>query len=80
MTKFTRFHMAMSVDVDRHTDAYLRKHAIHGLTVDGEQVTVGQLRIACHNARLEGLRVLPPCDNTEPDGSCAGHATPEDGS
>jgi len=68
-----RFHVAQSVDVDRFSDAYLRKRVCPGLLIDGRNPTVEELRIACHNARLEGLRVFPPCDNTLPDGSCAGH-------
>lgn len=66
--------MAVSVDVDRFTDAYLRKRVCPGLrNADGRTPTPGEVRVACYDARNRGLRVFPPCDNTKPDGSCAGH-------
>ena len=66
-------HCAMSVDVDRHTDKYLRERVCPGLVLNGRNPSVEELRIACNDARIEGLRVFPPCDNTLADGSCAGH-------
>lgn len=70
--------MAMSVDVDRFTDAYLRKNVLPALSIDGKPVTAAQLRVACFDARNRGLEVLPPCDNVDERGRCAGHAPPPD--
>ena len=75
MSRFT--HIALSVDVDRFKDSYLRKHLCQpGVFLDGKTPTVESLRIACAKARAEGKRVLPPCDHTAPDGSCLGHEKP----
>ena len=77
-TRRRTVHVALSVDVDRYSDAKLRREILPGLLMDGRRPTVEELRLACHNARREGLRVFPPCDTTNPDGSCAGHPEGDD--
>jgi hypothetical protein len=67
------FHMAQSVDADRFTDAYLRKHVLPSMTHEGKPVTVKQFRKACADARAKGLDVFPPCDNVDEKGNCRGH-------
>ncbi len=69
-----RHHMAQSVDVDRFSDNYLRKVVCPGLkNAEGRIPTPTELRAACAAARALGYAVFPPCDNTNPDGTCAGH-------
>ncbi len=67
-------HMALSVDVDRFSDAKLRREfCVPGVFLRGVTPTVEQLRLACYKARLDGLEVFPPCDNTDARGYCKGH-------
>jgi hypothetical protein len=66
-------HMALAVDVDRHTDAYLRWHVCRGLKVNGFEPTPEKLRALCAKARANGQEVFAPCDNTDARGYCQGH-------
>jgi len=73
-----RHHIAISVDVDRHSDAYLEKAYAGCVTEDGEPVTIARLRELCNECRAQGYKVIPPCDHYGPDGHCLGHTTAED--
>ncbi len=66
-----RIHVAISVDIDRYSNRELRKW-LHMFRPLGCR-TVEDIRAKCREARAEGLDVFPPCDNTKPDGHCAGH-------
>ncbi len=66
-------HIALSVDVDRFSDAYMRKHYCRGITHEGGQLTPKKLRKLCVEARSRGLQVFPACDNTDERGFCQGH-------
>lgn len=68
----TSFHVAISVDIDRFSDAYMRKNYLDLFRRNGI-ATVEGIRQACANARAKGWDVFPPCDNVKADGSCAGH-------
>lgn len=67
------YHVALSVDVDRFTDAKLRRTWLRGLTLDGKPATVATLRQACAAGRARGWAVFPPCESVGADGSCLGH-------
>ena len=75
-------HIALSVDVDRNGDAYLRKAYRNALTkADGTVVKVpGELRKLCAEYRAQGFAVFPPCDNHDERGYCLGHEEAEVGS
>ena len=64
---------ALSVDVDRFSDAVLRKRWIRGLRIGGNPATVASLRAACAAMRAQGFEVFPACDKAGPNGSCQGH-------
>ena len=66
-----RFHLSMSVDADRFTDAYIRKHILPAIKPTFEHPEL--FRRACREAREEGLAVFPPCDHTDARGYCLGH-------
>jgi len=77
MTK--RFCIALSVDVDRQSDAYLRKHLTGVLTHNGHTVQVpDELRLLCFDYRNRGYEVFPPCDHTDALGQCLGHDVDSD--
>lgn len=67
----TYYHMAMSVDADRHSDAYIRKHILPGIEPTFAHPEL--FREACRKARAKGMMVFPPCDNVDERGYCAGH-------
>ena len=46
------------------------------LVVDGKPVTRSQLLEAFNEATKKGYTVLPPCDNVNEKGMCAGHPDP----
>lgn len=75
--KTTTMHFALSVDVDRFNDrklaGYLRLFGFAKIGVH----SVADLRRACAEYRAKGFDVFPPCDNTQPNGACAGHETSE---
>lgn len=69
-------HMALSVDIDRFSDAHLRREFCSWIEFDGKRITdPRELRILCSKARGQGLVVFPPCHHTHADGTCAHHAT-----
>lgn len=70
---------ALSVNVDRFSDAVLRKRWICGLRIEGRPATVASLRAACATMRTQGFEVFPACDAAGPDGSCQGHERAEGG-
>lgn len=39
----------------------------------GEPATQQEALDYLNELQTQGLRVVPPCDNTKPDGTCAGH-------
>lgn len=71
----TTYHMSLSVDVDRYTDAQMRKQYRGVLRhLDGRYVEVpGELRKLCAEYRAKGFKCFPPCDNVDETGSCKGH-------
>lgn len=71
MSSYT-IHVCLSVDIDRFTDAALRKRWIKGLTINDRPATVAELRAACREARAKGLDVFPNpnCPNPGPRGNC----------
>ena len=67
-------HMALSVDIDRFTDAHLRKHYGGALVYKGSAAeTPKEIRFLCRLARSKGFEVFPPCDNVDEKGCCKGH-------
>lgn len=67
------FHMAVSVDVDRFGDRYIRRC---WLPIFRDQLgckTPKDVRQHCEMARRKGYEVFPPCDNYGPDGKCLWH-------
>jgi len=68
----TIYHSALSTDIDRFPNRLLR-HMTRGITIDGHTLSVAGWRMRCVEARVQGLKVFPPCDNTNADGHCAGH-------
>ena len=69
-------HVALSVDVDRFDDRYLRKTYCKpgcGITINGKVPTVAELRAACAEMRAMGFEVFPPCDSHDKRGFCKGH-------
>lgn len=76
MTQGRRYCMALSIDVDRFSNAKLRKDYCTpgcGILLDGKVPTVEELRIACAKGRAKGLEVFPPCDQVDDRGHCTGH-------
>jgi hypothetical protein len=75
--RFRRVHMALSVDVDRFSDAVLRSQ-YDGILVraDGSRVPWHELRALCAEYRADGYEVFPPCDRTNARGVCEGHEEP----
>jgi hypothetical protein len=65
------FHMAMSVDADRFTDAYIRRNILPFVSHKFEHPEL--FRRACRAEREKGHEVFPPCNNTDARGYCAGH-------
>lgn len=67
-------HCALSVDVDRFSDAKLRKQ-YDGILIreDGTRVSWRDLRALCREYRAKGFEVFPPCDNVNERGACQGH-------
>lgn len=80
MTRKQRIHVSLSVDVDRFSDAYLKKHLAGCLShEDGRVVEVpGELRALCAEYRAKGYECFPPCDNTDEKGHCKGHYYEDD--
>lgn len=76
VARLTRmFHVAISVDIDRHSDARLETDwlsAFRGF-VGFDVKTVADVRRVCQWARSCGWDVFPPCDNTGDNGHCLGH-------
>ena len=73
------FHVALSVDVDRFDDSTIEQAYLPCATFDdGSPMTVEAFRELCAEMRAKGFEVFPPCDNTEPDGRCAGHEKGDD--
>lgn len=70
---------ALSVDVDRFSDAELRRTWLRGLSIDGRPATVASLRGACATMRAQGFEVFPACDKAGPNGACQGHELAEGG-
>jgi len=70
----TMFHTAISVDIDRFSDATLLAEYLPIFTRAGVASTLVELRAACAAARAKGLEVFPPCDHVLSTGMCAGHA------
>lgn len=70
----TRRHIALSVDIDRHGDGYLRKEYLQLFRDNfGKQTTVADIRKHCEAARAAGMKVFPPCCNVDAQGYCQGH-------
>lgn len=67
------YHPSLSVDVDRFSDAYLKRTYLNGLSFDGETLTVDRLRSLCAEARALGQEALGMCDNVNEKGLCQGH-------
>jgi len=70
----TMYHCAQSVDVDRFTDAYIRRSGILDSFAQLGCKTPRDVRQQCVLARKKGWEVFPPCDHHGPDGRCLGHA------
>ena len=66
-------HMALSVDVDRFSDKYIRNTWLDMFKRQFGVLTVGGIRECCAKARAKGLEVFPPCDHTDARGHCLGH-------
>lgn len=66
-------HVAVSVDIDRFTDAQLRRQWLPMFAASGVS-TVAKLREACAQMRAQGYAVFPSpdCTNRGPDGGCRG--------
>lgn len=78
-TVMLRFHMALSVDVDRFSDTVIRKNYLPIALFDGKPLAHPELlRRECRKAREKGLAVFPPCDNTDERGYCQGHLMEEE--
>ena len=43
------------------------------LMVDDRPATISDILFAIEDAKAKGYEVLPPCDNVETTGHCAGH-------
>lgn len=67
----TVHHIAIDVDIDRFTDAVLERDWLP--VFSSKCATVTELRGLCREARARGQSVFAPCDETNADGSCAGH-------
>lgn len=67
------FHVAISVDIDRFGDRYIERNYLDMFREQHGCKTARDVRKMCEAARLEGREVFPPCDNLNPNGSCAGH-------
>jgi hypothetical protein len=66
------FHPAISVDVDRFPDQKLERE--YGpIFAQLGATDAAAIRMLCSEARAQGRDVFPPCDNTKPNGHCAGH-------
>jgi hypothetical protein len=65
---------AMSVDADRFSDAYIRKHILPCIKPTFEHPEL--FRRACRELRELGYKVFPPCDKAGPTGECMGHEKP----
>lgn len=75
-TPTATMHAAASVDIDRFSDARLRKVWLPMFRQLGCE-TPQDIRKKCAEARAQGLEVFPPCDNTGPTGACLGHSESE---
>jgi hypothetical protein len=62
--------MQMDATCDRFGDAYIRRHIAPFLLKNGVPMTVEEVKIACHNARLKGYSVLPVCSTPDEKGWC----------
>lgn len=71
-----RFHVAVSVNVDRRDDRYLRESWLEDFRAAGLATSVAGIRKACAEARARGLEVFPPCNEVDERGRCVGHADP----
>lgn len=69
----TTHHLALSVDVDRYSDATLAREFDRVLVRAGRHVPWTELRALCAEYRAKGYAVFPPCDRTGPKGDCLGH-------
>lgn len=79
MTRAGTFHhVALCVSVDRFSDRKIEDEFLPMFAKDPSVRTAADVRAKCAAARERGLEVFPPCDNTLPDGSCAGHEEPEE--
>lgn len=74
---FETRHAALSVDIDRFSDAKIRHDYTPLFEHNDLPASVNQIRKACAEARAKGLKVFPPCDHTGPDGHCLGHESTE---
>jgi hypothetical protein len=70
-------HIAVSVDIDRHSDSYLRKEWLDTFRAAVGARTVRDIRQHCQLARMRGLEVFPPCDHVDERGHCLGHPKPD---
>ncbi len=67
--------LLLSTHFERGDEKYVLAHVLPAVTHEGEPVTFEQFIIACHNARLEGLRAFPRdgCTNFDKrSGKCLG--------
>lgn len=67
-------HVAMSVDIDRFDDRYIRRNFLSMFRDAFGSQTPRDVRQQCQLARLQGLEVFPPCDHVDARGRCKGHA------
>ncbi len=72
---FTGIHVAISVDVDRFSDAKIRRQYLPFFRQLGAK-TPEDVRRLCNDERAKGHEVFPPCDKVKPNGACAGHRDP----
>jgi len=71
MTK--RYHVAISVEIDRFADAKIAKDYLPMFLAAGAASTVAEVRRLCRHMRSGGYEAFPPCDSVDDKGHCQGH-------
>jgi hypothetical protein len=65
--------LAVSVDIDRFSDAYLSDIYAPMFEAAGHASDPASIRALCVSARADGLVCFPSCDNVDERGVCKGH-------
>jgi len=68
-------HMVLSVDVDRFSDAKIRRDFL-GMFAQLGAVTVADVRRICAEYRAKGYEAFPSCEHHDSRGYCLGHEQP----